>query len=92
VYPITLSFSDGSTEEVADKETAKAAVKAWKEANPEAEGRPSIAFPYEVMLKDSTTTTLTTQEELDALKASCPKEGGRGDRDRGGKNGRGGRG
>jgi len=84
VFPITLSFPDGSSAEVADKEAAKAAKKAWKEANPDAEGRPSIAFPFDVMQKDSSIVTLTSQEELEALKESCVGERGQ----RGGRGGK----
>lgn len=78
VFPVTLSFPDGTSQEVADKDAAKEAVMTWKEANPDAEDRPSIAFPYDVLLKDSTTMTLTSEEDLDALKETC--KGSRGDR------------
>ncbi|MEM6316445.1 MAG: hypothetical protein AAF960_02185 [Bacteroidota bacterium] len=71
VFPITLNFSDGTAAEVADKEAAKEALQTWKEANPDSEERPSIALPYDVTLRDGTTMTLTTQEEVDALRETC---------------------
>ncbi len=93
VYPLTINFPDGSSEEVADRAAAKAAAQAWKAANPEATERPSIAFPYEVQLQDSTLATIASQEELDALKATCDVGNDRGAREgrrtRGNRGGRG---
>jgi len=78
IYPLTINFPDGSTAEVADKAAAKEAKRAWKEANPESEERPSIAMPFDVMLKDSSTVTITNEEDLTALKETCGDRGGRG--------------
>ena len=77
IFPVTLSFPDGSSEEVADRAAARAAIQAWKAANPEATERPSIAFPYDVTLEDGTVVSLSSQEDLDALKETCePRNGG----------------
>jgi len=75
VYPLTISFPDGTTAEIADKAEAKAAKRAWKEANPDSEERPSIAYPYDVELADETTVTVTSDEDVAALKESCEAEG-----------------
>ena len=89
VFPVTIAFADGTTAMVDDKEAAKAAVQAWKEANPDAEERPSIAFPYDVQLRDSSVVTVDSEETLAALKETCSGDNGsrggnRGDRgDRG---------
>ncbi len=81
VFPITINFPDGSAATVADKDAAKAAKKAFKEANPDATERPSIAMPFDVMLKDSSVLTITTEEDLTALKETCgDNRGGRGKR------------
>jgi len=79
VYPLTYNLPDGTVIAVADKEEAKAAIMAWKEANPDAEERPTIAFPYNVQLQDSSIVAVTTQEEVAALKEAC--RGNRGDGD-----------
>ena len=71
VYPITINFPDGSAVEVADKAAAKAAKRAYKEANPDNEERPSLAFPYDVELADGTTITVESDEDVAALKESC---------------------
>ncbi|MFK7982652.1 MAG: hypothetical protein AB8G86_21920, partial [Saprospiraceae bacterium] len=86
VFPITINFPDGSAVEVADKEAAKAAKTAYKEANPDSEERPTIAMPFDVQLRDSSTLTIASEEDLAALKETCGKNG------RGRKGKRGGRG
>jgi len=94
VYPLTYNLPDGTAIEVADRAAKKEALQAWKEANPDAEERPTIAFPYSVQLQDSSIVAVTSQEEVDALKEACQSESGdRGDRgSRGGdRNGRSGR-
>ncbi len=79
VFPITLNFPDGTGTEVADKEAAKEAKTTWKEANPDSEERPTIAMPFDVLLKDSSTLTITSEEDLAALRATCGEgKGGRG--------------
>ena len=78
VFPFTFNFSDGTSATVADKDEAKAALEAWKEANPDATERPSIAMPYDVELKDGTIVTIETEEDLAALKEGCEGPGDRG--------------
>ena len=97
VYPLTYNLPDGTVIEVADRAAAKEALQAWKEANPDAEERPTIAFPYDVQLQDSSIVAVTSQEEIDALKEACQSESGdrgnRGDKgDRGNRGDRGDRG
>lgn len=82
VYPVTIAFADGTTATVEDKEAKKVAVQAWKEANPDASERPSLVFPYDVQLRDSSVVTIDSEEALTALKETCgSKRGG----DRGGR-------
>lgn len=80
IFPVTLNFPDGSSTEVADRDAAKEAIEAWKEANPDATERPSIAFPYDVMLKDSTVLTIESEEDLAALRETCDDGKGHGHR------------
>ena len=74
VFPVSLSFPDGSSTEVADRTALKAAARAWKEANPESEERPSLVFPLEVLLDDGTTQLVESEEDLQALRESCGEE------------------
>ena len=66
-----MNFPDGTSEEVADRDAAKEAALAWKEANPDATERPAIAFPYNVELADGTIMPVGSEEELEALKNAC---------------------
>lgn len=81
VFPITINFPDGTSATVADKDEAKAAKETYKAANPDATERPTIAMPFEVMLKDSSIVTISSEEDLVALKETCgDNRGGRGKR------------
>lgn len=71
VLPVTIAFPDGTTAEASTKEELKDLFKTWKEENPNATERPSLAFPYDVTFKDGSTTTVNSQDELDALKEEC---------------------
>ena len=76
VFPVSLSLPDGTSVEVADREAARTALKAWKEANPDADERPTIAFPYDVELADGTVQTVENEEDLAALRATCQENRG----------------
>lgn len=80
VFPITINFPDGSSATVADKDEAKAAKDEYKAANPDATERPSIAMPFDVMLKDGSVSTISSEEDLAALRETCGDRGGRGKR------------
>ena len=50
----------------------KAALKEWKEANPDAEVRPTLVFPINVTDKSTEeVVSVNSKEELQALKAAC---------------------
>ena len=73
VYPITLEFPDGTTQEVNNKLAIRVAIKAWKAANEDVEGRPQIQLPYEIELQDGSIATVNDQEELRELVGDCDK-------------------
>jgi len=75
VYPVTINFPDDTTAEAEDRRSFKQLVRAWKEANPDSEERPALAFPITVELEDETTMEINSAEELAALKESCRGEG-----------------
>lgn len=74
VFPLSFTFPDGETTEVADLDALKEAFKAWKEANPDVEGRPELVFPIDVTLKDGTVSTIEDEEALRALVEECLPE------------------
>jgi len=71
VFPLTIEFPDGTTEEVDNRFEFRMAIREWKMENPDAEERPSIAFPYDVMLPDGTVLTLENEDDLATLLESC---------------------
>ncbi len=75
VYPITLTFPDATTEEVADRRALKLAVRAWRSANPDADERPTLTYPLQVEMTDGTVVDVASKEDLQALKDSCSEEG-----------------
>ncbi len=74
VFPITISYPDGSTGEVADYDALRAAIADWKEANPEANERPEFAFPVEVLSEDGEVISVANKEELRELKRACRRD------------------
>ena len=71
-YPISISYPDGSTEAFEDRMALKTALRAWKDANPDADVRPTLAFPVNVTLKDTDEViVVNSKEELRALKTAC---------------------
>lgn len=75
VYPITLTYPDATTEEVADRRALKLAVRAWRQANSGAEERPTLTYPLQVEMTDGTVVDVASKDDLQALKDSCSEEG-----------------
>lgn len=71
VYPVTINFPDGTTAEAADAETFHDLIKTWKEDNPDAEGRPKLAFPYQVELRNGDIVTIESEVDLQQLPFNC---------------------
>lgn len=93
VFPITVSFADGTTATAEDYETLHAAIKAWKEANLEEDGergrKPDLVFPLQVVNEEGEIIDISTQDELKAVYQEC---GGRFGNGKGGKRGHRGKG
>ena len=71
VYPVTVDFPDSTSVEVGSRIELKMAIREWKQNNPDTDERPTLAFPLEVELRDGTTVTVESQEDLHALKEEC---------------------
>lgn len=74
VFPISINFPDESSQSVDGYASLKTSIKTWKEANPDAEEKPSLAFPLEILGDDGTATTISDREELSALRKECRRE------------------
>lgn len=71
VFPLSIDFPDGTTGEYEDYETLRDAIKTWKEDNPDAEDKPSLAFPLEVISQDGEVISIADRSELRRLRARC---------------------
>jgi len=84
VYPLTIAFPDGTTAEATDQDALKELKQAWKEANPDAEERPSLVFPIQID-QDGEITDIADAEALREAKQACRGDKGSRGRDRGGR-------
>lgn len=73
VFPITISFSDGTSTEVADHEQLRNILREYREENPEGE-KPVLGFPLEVVTEDGEVLSVASQEELHDLRVQCHRE------------------
>jgi len=71
VFPITINFPDSSSTEVSSYEELVEAIRTWRLENPDAEGRPMIALPFEVITKHGEIITIDSKEKLHRLRRSC---------------------
>ena len=69
VLPVTFIMPDGSTITVED-DAGWADLKSWYEANPDAEGRPELQYPVDIVFDDET-VTINSAEGLDRVKREC---------------------
>lgn len=70
-FPLTLLFPDGSSSDVEDREDLLLTLKAWKEANPDAEERPSFEFPFSVTRIGGEIIEVNSRAEIVALRRAC---------------------
>ena len=78
VYPVTYVLPDGSTIEISDEEDEAGweSLKSWYEANPEAEERPSLQYPVDIVYEseeseDGETVTINSEDEMMVAKEEC---------------------
>ena len=71
VFPITINYPDGGSESVDDYPGLRDAIKAWREANPDAEDKPTLGFPLEVVDREGNIISVASKEELRDLRRKC---------------------
>lgn len=81
IYPVTVDFPDGSSQEVDSADEFKAAVKSWKESNLDINGRPHLQFPYDIITEDGTIITVETRVQRRQLMIACKVSMGNGPHD-----------
>jgi hypothetical protein len=71
-FPITIAFSDSTEVIVNSREEFKAAVDAWREANPGQHAHPHLIFPLSVTLtEDGSVIEVDSPMALRELKRDC---------------------
>ncbi len=71
VFPITILFPGENSATVADYEALRTVIREWRENNPDAEEKPTLEFPLEVMTEDGELLTIESREELHELRKAC---------------------
>lgn len=71
VFPLTLAFPDGTEATVEDRQELRETIREWHAANPDAEGRPTLAYPYDVELQDGTVLTINSMDDRADLREFC---------------------
>jgi hypothetical protein len=71
VFPVTINFPDNSSTEVSSYEELVEAIRTWRLENPDVDGRPKIALPFDVITKSGEIITIESYEMLRRLKKRC---------------------
>ncbi len=73
IFPITLTFADGTTAAVNNRLEFRQAIRQWNANNPgQNGGRPQITFPITIkMTDDGSIITVNSREELRTIKENC---------------------
>ena len=71
VFPLTIAFTDGTTQEIDSYDALRDALKSWKEANSEIDERPTLVFPIEVISEDGEVISVADRNELRQLHMQC---------------------
>lgn len=76
VFPVSLTMPDASTITLESGDDWSL-IRDWYQANPDAEGRPTFVFPFEVTFGDET-ITISDEEDLESAKSNCEVDRRRG--------------
>ncbi|MEM8907523.1 MAG: hypothetical protein AAGD05_06730 [Bacteroidota bacterium] len=74
VYPVELSFPDGTTQSAGDEEMLVNAITNWLIQNPDSEAFPTFTYPIEVMT-DAGQQSIGSDGELEAIFETCYEYG-----------------
>lgn len=74
VFPVTIVFPDGAEAEIESYEEMRDRIRSWKEENPDAEDRPSLQYPLDLLTEDGEIVTAESADDLKALTKECVRE------------------
>jgi len=70
-FPVSLSFPDGTTLELANHMELKQALREWKMNNMGAAEKPELVYPITIVYEDGSTLEIASKEDLVAAKKAC---------------------
>ena len=70
IYPISLTFPDGSEITINNDEDWDE-IDLWYEENKDSDEDPEIVYPFDVILDDDKVVTITNEEDFKELKDYC---------------------
>ena len=76
VYPLSVSFPDGSSAEAGTPVELRQLLGEWRMENPDAEGRPAFVFPISVEFNDGDIVEVEDAESLQELRDNCDHPSG----------------
>ena len=71
VYPMSYAMPDGSIITGSEEEELWTAIKAWYEAHPDVEVKPSLQYPVDILFEDGTNQTIADEAGMENLKKDC---------------------
>lgn len=71
LFPVTFVMPDESTVTGDSRQEVGMAIRAWYEANPDAEDRPELQFPIEIEFEDGTVQSIESYEDLRTAYQDC---------------------
>lgn len=84
VFPVSYTLADGTVISGESKEELRTVLKEWKEANPDADVKPQLVFPIQIINSEGETEDVENAEVLSAIKEDCKEQkGGRNSSGRG---------
>ncbi|MGK0391653.1 MAG: hypothetical protein ACI94Y_004420 [Maribacter sp.] len=71
VFPASFDMPDNSVLTANDEKDMWTAIKAWYEVNPNAEEKPALQYPVDVVFEDGNIATINNKEEMIIAKKNC---------------------
>ncbi len=71
VYPVNVLWPDGSLHSAANKKEVQLLYRQWFGLNPDSKQRPSVAYPFDVRLRNGEIVGINSAQEFQDLRESC---------------------
>ena len=74
MFPITIVFPDGGEAEVDSYEELRDRIRSWKMDNPDAETKPNLQYPLDLLTDEGEIVTVNSRDELRGVVKECVRE------------------